>query len=65
MPPLPHCRGCSLSVWVATSGIKAIQVIDEGRGVVRVVEIAMGGRPKGYGGRAEPSIIKARVESGK
>ena len=50
---------------MATSGIKAIQVIDEGRGVVRVVEIAMGGRPKGYGGRAEPSIIKARVESGK
>jgi hypothetical protein len=44
------------------SGIKAIQVVDEGRGVERVVEIAMGSRPKGYGGRAEPSIIKAWVE---
>ena len=28
-----HCRGCSLSVWVA-SGIEAVQVIDEGRGNV-------------------------------
>ena len=29
MLPAYHCRGCSLSVWVASS-IKAIQVVDEG-----------------------------------
>ena len=28
-----HCRGCSLSVWVA-SGIEAVQVIDERRGII-------------------------------
>ena len=41
------------------SGIKAIQVVDEGRGIVRVIEIAMGGRSQGYGGRAEPAVVKA------
>ena len=56
--PHQHCRGCSLSVWVA-SDIKAIQVVDEGRGIVRVIEIAMGGRSQGYGGRAEPTVIEA------
>ena len=48
-----------MSVWVA-SGIKAIQVIDEGRGIVRVVKIAMGGpsqRVRWH--RAEPAVIKA------
>jgi hypothetical protein len=50
-------------VWVA-SGIKAIQVIDEGREVVRVIEIAMGGRSKGYGGRAEAAVRRRQVASG-
>ena len=43
-----------MSVWVA-SGIKAIQVIDEGRGVVGVIEIAMGGQDTG------PAYIRMRL----
>ena len=41
-------------MWVA-SGIKAIQVIDEGRGVVGVIEIAMGGQDTG------PAYIRMRL----
>ena len=41
------------------SDIKAIQVIDEGRVIVRVIETAMGGRSQGYGGRAEPAVVEA------
>jgi len=52
-----HCRGCSLSVWVA-SGIEAVQVINEGRGIMRIVEIIVTGCPKGHGSGAKPAIIK-------
>ena len=52
-----HCRGCSLSVWVA-SGIEAVQVINEGGGIMRVVEIIVTGCPKGHGSGAKPAIIK-------
>jgi len=40
------------------SGIEAVQVIDEGRGIMRVVEIIVTGCPKGHGGGAKPAIIK-------
>jgi hypothetical protein len=40
------------------SGIEAVQVINEGRGIMRVVEIIVAGRPKGNGGGAKPAIFK-------
>ena len=52
-----HCRGCSLSVWVA-SGIETVQVINEGRGIMRVVGIIVTSCPKGHGGGAKPAIFK-------
>jgi len=52
-----HCRGCSLSVWVA-SGIEAVQVIDEGRGIIWAIKVVVSGGPEGDGGRAEPAVIK-------
>jgi hypothetical protein len=44
-------------VWVASS-IKGIQVVDEGGGIMGVIEVAVGGCPEGNGGRAESAVIK-------
>jgi hypothetical protein len=44
-------------VWVASS-IKGVQVVDEGRGIMGFIEVAMGGCPEGNGGGAEPAVIK-------
>jgi hypothetical protein len=40
------------------SGIEAVQVINEGRGIMRVVQIIVIGCPKGHGGGAKSAIIK-------
>jgi hypothetical protein len=40
------------------SGIEAVQVINEGGGIMRVVEIIVAGCPKGQGGGAKSAIIK-------
>jgi hypothetical protein len=40
------------------SGIETVQVINEGRGIMRFVEIIVTGCPKGHGGGAEPAIFK-------
>jgi hypothetical protein len=46
------------------SGIETVQVINEGRGIMSVVEITETGCPKGHGGGAKPAIIKVRVKLG-